>query len=213
MNKYKLYFIIIFSFILIQSVNFLYAQSKEKVTFSKSKHLSIFNEFILKAETKLKIKSLKTSPSELQFRIWMYPHIGKNYFLISLDTVNNGWKGKLYFFQYNRNADSFSNIITKDVNPKTNWNNLISKISRYGLFVLPDWETLEIDSDIEVADGATFLIEVVMDNNYRFFTYNNPNEYSSYSFECNCMNKIINLIDEELDLKNEFKKYIDIQNR
>lgn len=154
-------------------------------------------------EVMLGLLSLKNGSTDFQIRIWQ-DFIGTSGRVVILIHKNRAWSAEAYNYRYLHKADRFSSdsIAGQKIQlrtPKLGWRNFINSLLDYQILTLPDFSSIK--SMYAAADEPSVKVEFSNKNLYRCYELLNPYSRQNESSDCKQMTKILDLVNEEFDLK------------
>lgn len=155
--------------------------------------------------SQLKLDSLEVGYDSLQIRIWY------NYGLLDVQNVvvikknSERWSADLLTFQYDENDSSYMRrpILKEKISklPALGWSSFIKELIEFNIMKLPDQSKVAGYKDILGADGVNYSIEVATKEEYRFYSYWQPDVYKTEFKEAMSMALILEFLEKELSFK------------
>jgi len=119
-----------------------------------------------------------------EVRLWILPAKMRGGGVYMIRNKDQKWSGRyITTMAATKSADY-------DVEPNDGWNQFWSNLLAEGLLTLPDSSELE-DDGVIIFDGVGYLVEVLVDNQYRSYYYSNPRGHKQP--EAQSMSKIIEI--------------------
>ncbi|HLK28670.1 MAG TPA: hypothetical protein VKT28_08815 [Puia sp.] len=156
-----------------------------------------------KVESALGLKTLENGFDSLQIRIWYSYAFSDSFQLVIIKRTENEWMCNLLSGKYNFETESNQiKSIEKTIHSKTpisGWNNFVVKLIKLNITTLPDEN--RISNYPEFADGDNIVVEISTKNNYRIYSYTEPEKTQNEIQEAKNLEAILFLIEREFDFK------------
>jgi hypothetical protein len=158
------------------------------------------------AERYLNLGSLQDGFDQVQIRLWYFYGLTDTVQLVVLRRQHNRWKGTFYTYTFNyidpldERSGSYSTGASVTVQPKSGWSSYIDQLAKLHIKDLPDMDKLWNDGD-SFTEPPGVTIEIATPHRYRLYTYEMPWEFQDRWWQAKNVVNILNLTDQELDLK------------
>ncbi|MDN3657358.1 hypothetical protein QWZ08_17030 [Ferruginibacter paludis] len=171
---------------------------KTEIPASVFGHADIFYLLAKDRQKELGLDRLENGFHDLQVRVWYNSPVAKEQKLVVITNKYTNWTAAVYDFQVNRD-DKEETILSKkirQVSPKSGWPIFSKKLLDLQILTLLNQDDVEGYS--AGRDGTTYSIEVATKNQYRFYSYWEPQGYQDKFWQAKNMTEILKLIETEL---------------
>jgi len=178
---------------------------KTEIPLTKKGQPDFFYRLSKYQASKLQLDSLEIGYDSLQIRIWY------NYGLLDIQNVaiikrNNGqWKAELLTLNFDENDSSLMRmpILKERINkvPASGWTFFLKGLVELNIMGLPDQRKVSGYKEMLGADGVSYNVEVATKEEYRFFSYWQPDIYKKESKEAMNMELTLEFLEKELSFK------------
>lgn len=85
-------------------------------------------------------------------------------------------------------------------------------LEKENIYNLPDqqdissWDSL----GVTIADGISYSVEFANRERYKYYSYNRPQEFAKHFKECRNMSNIIQILDREIGVKDDFEEILEL---
>jgi hypothetical protein len=158
-------------------------------------------------EKQLQLDSLESGFNSLQIRIWHDYSLVTKRELIIIKKVKDQWTGKYYDMKVDWDAFKDTETITSSkselIAPNSGWNNFTKKLFELNIKTLPNMADIPgLINDWD--DGSTYNIEIATKNQYRFYSYHEPDKFEDKYWQAKKMVEILNLVSSEFKRTHAF---------
>ncbi len=161
--------------------------------------VDIFYELAKYRQNQLGLDSLENGFHDLQIRVWYDFALVKEGKLIVITNKDTNWTAIIYVWQIDRNGTTETMVSKKiqQVVPKSGWPIFSKKLLDLQIVTLPTQDDVEGYSAGD--DGRTYNVEVATKNQYRFYSYWEPQKNKNQFWQAKNMTEILNLLETELN--------------
>jgi hypothetical protein len=161
-------------------------------------NVDIFYQLAKDRQKQLGLDTLENGFHDLQIRVWYNAALVREQRLVIITNKDTSWTADIYDFQVDL-GDKTQTIISKQisqVSPKSGWPTFSKKLLDLRIMTLLNQDDVEGYSAEK--DGRTYSVEVATKNQYRFYSYWEPQGYKDKFLEAKYMTDILNLFETEL---------------
>lgn len=178
---------------------------KRDIPLTKKGEPDYFYKLTKYQASKLKLDSLEIGYDSLQIRIWCEYGLLNAQNVIIIKGNNNKWSAELLTLQFDENDSSYMQMpILKDrINkvPTSGWPSFINVLTSLNITKLPDQGKVAGYKDVLGADGVSYIVEVATKEEYRLYSYWQPDIYKKDYKEAMSMESILQFLEKELAFK------------
>jgi hypothetical protein len=145
-------------------------------------------------ETWLNLSDSQKRGSDMEFRIWCSPELLTKKQLILFRRSKGTWKATSYSFDI-RSAKLES---SKDLIPKSEWENIENRFAALNIGQLPDDSS--VPASLLYDDGISFIVEIADTKSYRYSKFSNPQQIAQQNKEASHWNAVLGFISQEFDI-------------
>ena len=163
-------------------------------------NFDIFYQLAKDRQKQLGLDSLENGFHDLQIRVWYDFALVKEQKLIVITNKDTNWTAAVYDLQVDWDG-KHETILSKKIRhvaPKSGWTTFSKKLLDLQILTLPNQDDVEGYSAGD--DGITYNIEVATKNQYRFYSYWEPQRYQDKFWQAKNMADILKLFKQELDV-------------
>jgi hypothetical protein len=158
-------------------------------------------------ERQLQLDSLESGFNSLQIRIWYDYSLVTKRELIIIKKVKNQWTGMYYKMEVDWNPFKYTETITNRksefITPSFGWDNFTKKLFDLKIMTLPNMADIPgLINDWD--DGSTYNIEVATKNQYRFYSYHEPDKFEGKYWQAKKIVEILKLVSGEFKRAHTF---------
>lgn len=173
---------------------------KEIPTFSDGK-IDLFYLLAKDKQTQLGLDIIENGFNNLQIRVWYdYSRVIERK-LVIITNKDSAWTATVYNLKVNWDGET-ETIISKQVRqvtPKSGWVNFAEKLMNLKIVTLP---TMNSISGYEGGkDGKMFNVEIASKNQYRFYSYWEPQVYQDKFWQAKNIAELLDLFRTELNVE------------
>ena len=163
-------------------------------------NVDIFYQLAKDRQKQLGLDSLENGFQDLQIRVWYNSSLVKERKLIVITNKDTNWTAAIYDLQvdWDGKTETILSKKIRNVSPKSGWPTFSKKLLDLQIVTLPNQDDVEGYSAGD--DGITYSVEVGMKNQYRFYSYWQPQEYHDKFWQAKNMTEILKLFETELDI-------------
>lgn len=178
---------------------------KRDIPLTKKGNPDYFYKLSKYQASKLKLDSLEIGYDSLQIRIWCEYGLLNAQNVIIIKGNNNKWSAELLTLQFGENDSSYMQmpILKERINkvPTSGWPSFINGLTSLNITRLPDQGKVAGYKDILGADGVSYIVEVATKEEYRLYSYWQPDIYKKEYKEAMSMELILEFLEKELSFK------------
>lgn len=182
----------------IDTLNFF----KREIRTDSDGQPDLFYTLAKSKQNQLGLDSLENGFAGLQIRVWYDFSRSTERRLVVIKNMDTTWTATVYNMNVNWDGES-ETIIKKDVKqvtPKSGWGNFAKQLLDLKIVSLPDMKNIP---GFDVGkDGKMFNVEIASKNQYRFYGYWEPDQYSNKYWQAKNMAEILELFKVELGVGN-----------
>ncbi len=152
-------------------------------------------------EKQLGLEYIESGYENFQLRLWVenIPHNRAELYVIK--SKNGKWSALGYRMMTGSSIENRDSIISKEMKnlePKSGWDYLLTKLTDLKVITLPNMTDIPGLIDM-VDDGVYFNIEIANKYQYRYYSYHSPEQFQNIFLEARNIVQIVKLIREELN--------------
>ncbi|MCW3074760.1 MAG: hypothetical protein JWP69_1829 [Flaviaesturariibacter sp.] len=162
--------------------------------------VDIFYNLAKTKQKQLGLYSLENGFDDLQIRVWYDFALVRERRLVVITNNDANWTATVYHLQVDWDGKT-ETILSKKVKqliPKSGWTTFSKKLLDLKVVTLPSQDYIKGYSGGE--DGRTYNVEVASKNQYRFYSYWEPQEYQTKFWQAKNMADILKLFETELGI-------------
>ena len=173
----------------------------------------VYWHFTKQKERQLNLERAEFSNYSLLFRLWITHPVGRKgqpHGMLEIKQDFSEWTCNLYFMNVDFDASHLSETITThikiELRPKKNdWNFIVDSLYQLNFDILPTDEAIPNyyrNNSGYGNNSPTYSFEYATKNLYRFYQYNNVEQKSDKFWQAECVQKILELLDDEFNWHN-----------
>lgn len=155
--------------------------------------------------SKLKLDSLEVGYDSLQIRIWCEYGLLNAQNVVVIKGSNGKWSAELLTLYFDANDSSYMQIpiLKERINkvPASGWSSFIKGLTELNITRLPDQGKVTDYKDILGADGVSYIVEVATKEEYRIYSYWEPDAYKKEYKEAMSMESALEFLEKEFSFK------------
>jgi len=180
---------------------------KKEIPLTKKGQPNYFYKLYKYEANQLKLDSLEPGYDSLQIRIWYDYGLLDTQNVIVIKGGNGQWSAELLTLGFNANDSSYlrTPILKERITkvPASGWPSFIKELIELNITRLPDQGKVPGYKDILGADGVSYSVEVATKNEYRFYSYWQPDTYKKAYKEAMNMESALEFLEKELSFKRQ----------
>lgn len=163
-------------------------------------NVDIFYQLAKYRQKQLGLDSLENGFHDLQIRVWYDFATAKEQKLIVITNKDTNWTAAIYNWQVGRDGKT-ETILSKKLRavvPISGWPTFSKKLLHLQIVTLPTQDDVEGYS--AGSEGRTYSVELATKDQYRFYSYWEPQVYQDKFWQAKNMSEILKLIETELGM-------------
>ncbi len=163
--------------------------------------VDIFYQLAKDRQKQFGLDSLENGFQDLQIRVWYNFSLIKEQKLVVITNKDTTWTATIYNSQvdWHNNTEIILSKKTTQVSPKSGWPTFSKKLLNLQIATLPNQDDVEGYSAGD--DGKTYSVEVATKNQYRFYSYWEPQKNQEKFWQAKNLTEILHLFETELDIR------------
>ncbi len=160
--------------------------------------VDVFYQLAKDRQKELGLDSIENGYHDLQIRVWYNYALVKERKLVIITNKDTNWTAAMYDFQISRDGKTETILSKKirQVSPKSGWPAFSKKLLALQVVTLPNQDDVEGYSAGD--DGKTYSVEVASKNQYRFYSYWEPQKNQDKFWQAKNLTEILKLFETEL---------------
>lgn len=174
------------------------AEVKTAIPTDIFRNVDIYYQSAKDRQQQLGLDSLENGFHDLQIRVWYNAALVKERKLVVITNKDTNWTATIYDWQLDRNGDTETMLSKKvrQASPKSGWPIFSKKLLDLKVLTLPNQDDVEGYSAGD--GGTTYSVEVATKDQYRFYSYWQPQSCKDRFWEAKNMTEMLQLFETEL---------------
>lgn len=149
-------------------------------------------------QKELGLDNLENGFHDLQIRVWYNLALVSERKLVVITNKDTSWTADIYDLQvgWEGKTETILSKKIRRVSPKSGWPTFSKKLLDLQIMTLPNQDDVEGYSAGD--EGRTYSVEVATKNQYRFYSYWEPQGYENKFWQAKKMTEILRLFETEL---------------